>query len=314
MLNKLLFLWIYLFAVTVQAEANLPRVVVTVKPIHALVSGVMKGVAEPYLLLQGGESPHSFSMKPSQIKQLNEADLVVWVGHELETFLEKTITHLNPSTLVLTILEKGKNPFSNNKLKLFIVRAGHEWEPHEHEHAHDNEQNQKSIDPHVWLDPNNAIKITQMISAQLITLDAAHAVQYQSNADALIQRLEQLDQTLKTQLLPIKTQPFIVFHDAYQYLEQHYGLNAIGAVSLSPERSPSAKQLHHLQELIKGKQVGCIFVEPQFSPTLVNTLVEDTQVKSGTLDPLGSDLIMGEESYFTLLHNLVESLTNCLKR
>lgn len=328
MFKKITFLLVYLFIISAQAadnSSNPPQVVVSIKPIHALVYGVMSGVAEPYLLLQGGESPHSYSMKPSQIKQLHEANLVIWVGPELETFLIKTIAGLPATTKVLNILETGKNPFSKDKLRLLQVREGHDWESHHHgkeqetqdehaQHENDNENNKQAIDAHIWLDPMNAIAIVNLTATQLIELDPTHAVQYKNNAHSLIQQLTQLHQALTTQLAPVKQQPFIVFHDAYQYLEQRYGLQAVGAVSLSPERSPSAKQLHHLHELIEEKQVRCIFVEPQFPPTLVNSLVEETHIKQGILDPLGSESAIGTKGYFDLLNNLALSLTTCLAR
>lgn len=311
MLNKLLFLLILLVIIPVQAAPNLPQVVVTIKPIHALVMGVMAEVSEPYLLLQGGESPHTYSMKPSQIKQLNEADLIIWVGPELEAFLEKTIVQSSKQNQVLTLLAEGKNPFSANTLKLYTIRESQEWASHEHE-SRDHEHDFSGIDPHIWLDPQNAINIVKMIAVRLGELDAAHAALYQSNASGLIARLKQLDQTLNTQLLPIKAQPFIVFHDAYQYLEKRYSLNAIGAVSVSPEHLLSAKQLHHLHHLIEEKQVRCLFAEPQFPPTLVDTLIAETKIKSSVLDPLGSELTGGADNYFMLLNNLAQSLTACL--
>lgn len=311
MLNKLLFLFILLITNSVQAASNSPQVVVTIKPIHALAMGVMAGGGEPYLLLQGGESPHTYSMKPSQIKQLNDADLIIWVGPELETFLEKTITQSNKQNQVLTLLTEGKNPFSANTLKLYSIRESQEWAPHEHE-SHDNEHDLGGIDPHIWLDPRNAINIVKMIATRLAELDAVHAALYQSNASGLIVRLEQLDQALNAQLLPIKAQSFIVFHDAYQYLEKRYDLNAIGAVSVSPEHLLSAKQLHHLHQLIEEKQVRCLFAEPQFPPILVDTLISETKIKSGILDPLGSELTMGVDNYFMLLNKLAQSLTACL--
>jgi len=290
------FLLFILFIVnsTVYAE-NTPQVTVTIKPLHALVSGVMAGVAQPYLLLPDGQSPHAYSLRPSQVKQLAQADLVIWVG--LETFLEKTLTRLPTQSFKLLEM-KG--------LTLLKVR---QWStlPHTHPSDHD-----LGVDPHIWLDPKNAQVIVTALADHLSQIDASHGPRYRDNATRLNQQLTELDQALQQQLNSLRNLPFLVFHDAYQYFENRYGLTAKGALSLSPEQSPSVKHLHELRKLIKDLQVRCVFREPQFESALVTALIQDTSARAGTLDPLGTQLPTGPDAYFSLLRNLANSLENCL--
>jgi zinc transport system substrate-binding protein len=298
------------------AGLTAPQVVVTLKPIHALVTGVMAGVETPYLLLSGGESPHSYSLRPSQLRKLHQADLLIWVGPSVETFLVKPLSSLNENKSKILAL------FELDGLTRLKARRGENWEIHHHDH-HDNEAHQldsklelqepaHEFDQHIWLDPHNAKMMVMAIAQILSQLDAINAERYNSNANQLITQLEKLDQELQAQLAPVKTIPFLVFHDAYHYLENRYGLTAVGSISLSPATSPSAQHLHQLRHRIHSLQVRCVFSEPQFESALVATVIDGTSTRRGILDPLGADLKPGTTAYFTLLRQLADSLRECL--
>ena len=301
MLKPMLF-WISLgLSLTIRAD---PQVVVTIKPIHALVSGIMDGVNTPYLLLAGGESPHTYSLRPSQVKQLHQADLLVWIGPAVEKFLEKPLTTLSDQTQVLRLLDVPD-------LTLLKARRGETWENHHHHHD-SHPATETEIDQHIWLDPHNAQAMVLAITPVLSQIDPNNAPRYQQNATRLIEQLDQLDQELKKQIAPVKELPFLVFHDAYQYFENRYGIAAVGSISLSPETRPSVKRLHELRSRIKQLQVRCVLSEPQFESALVTTLIEGTLTRRGILDPLGVELTAGTEAYFILLRNLAKSLSQCL--
>ena len=293
------------------------KVVASVKPIHSLVAGVMKGVAEPGLLVKGAASPHSFNLRPSDARALNQADLVFWVGEDLETFLTKPIQSLAGKAQPVALMEESG-------LTLLPTREGGAWEKHEdhaHEAGHDDhahedhahEDEHGTHDAHVWLDVDNARKMVATIAGKLSERDSANAARYQANAASLTERLTALDAELKTTLAPIKERPFVVFHDAYHYLEDRYGLNAVGAITVSPDQRPSAQRLSQLRAKISSLDAACVFAEPQFEPTLVATVVEKTPAKRGTLDPLGASLDDGPELYFTLMRGMAASLVSCLK-
>jgi zinc transport system substrate-binding protein len=283
-------------------HAAVPEVVVSIKPIHALVSGVMEGVGKPYLLLHGGESPHTYSLHPSQVRRLHRANLVVWVSPAIESFLEKSIRSLSHEKRILRLIDLSG-------LTLLKVREGKAWESHHHDEHHDSEF---EIDPHIWLSPNNAKIIVLAIAKTLSQLDSNNAPRYKANASRFFKRIEQRDQALKQQLKPIKDLPFLVFHDAYQYFEEHYGLKAVGAITLSPETRPSVKRFYQLRRRLKQQDIYCIFSEPQFESALVTTLLEGTSIRRGVLDPLGANLASGTHSYLTLLDNLAKDLKDCL--
>ena len=177
-----------------------------------------------------------------------------------------------------------------------------ERDPHHHQ----------DYDVHIWLDPHNAMGITRHIGAVLATIDPAHKAAYEQNANNQIRRLQQLDRELEIELAALREVPFVVFHDAYQYFERRYRLNSVGTLAVNPERQPGARRVREIRALIRSAGIRCVFSEPQFPPTLVDTLIEDTHARHGTLDPLGAELPEGPEAYFLLLRNLSTSLRACL--
>jgi len=288
------------------AAAPPPDVVVTVKPLHSLVSGVMQGVGEPYLLVRGAANPHAFALRPSDAKALSGAELVVWAGPGVETFLDKPLTTLAKGAQVLTLVKEPS-------IRLLPVRKGGAWEAHDHDHAHEDRPDADlGSDGHVWLDPLNAKVITVLIAARLSALDPARAATYQANAARQNQTLDALDAEMHAALAPLKDQPFIVFHDAYHYLEDRYGLNAAGAITVSPDQPPGAARLSALRERINQAGAVCIFAEPQFEPALVRTLAQGTKARTGVLDPEGANIPDGPDLYGKLMRFNLRSLVDCL--
>lgn len=287
------------------SEESPPQVVVSIKPIHALVAGVMQGVAEPTLLIKGGGSPHGYVLRPSEARALANADLIVWVGHSLEGFLEKPLENLARKARALELITALKND-------LLPIRKTGSFDAHNHNSGH-HDHADAEVNPHLWLSPRVAKKIVAQTASELTNLDPLHKSQYQENATRLAQRLNRLDQQLAEKLAPVKDIPYIVFHDAYQYFEHSYGLNAVGALTIDPERKPGAKRIREIRDKIKNSGAKCLFSEPQFEPRLIATITEGTNTRTGILDPLGADLPSGEESYFQLLNNLVDNLINGLR-
>ena len=126
------------------------------------------------------------------------------------------------------------------------------------------------------------------------------------------ERITALDAELKALLAPVASKPFIVFHDAYQYYETHYALNGVGAITVNPERRPSAKRLTAIRARITELGAACVFAEPQFEPALVNTIAEGTPAKKGVLDPEGADIPDGPDLYPALMRNIATALKGCL--
>ena len=293
------------------ADSNL-NVVVSIKPFHSLVSGVMLGVARPELLLKGNFSPHTYSLKPSDAKKLQYADFVFWGGEALEGFLAKPIISLSKNAEVVSILEI-------NGLKLRSVRT--ESHIRKSENFKSNSQNtpknqgaklRSAVDPHIWLDPENAKVITQKTVQILSDFDPENAQKFQKNGEKIIVRLNELDQQISSEMSEISDRTYLVLHDAYQYFESRYQLKSAGSITLQLEHFLGVSRLKKVQKMIKTSKVRCIFTEPQYSQKLVKTLIKDTSVKKGILDPIGADILPGPELYFDLLKNLSISLKSCL--
>ena len=185
---------------------------------------------------------------------------------------------------------------------------------HDHGHAKkDHDDHAGEFDLHLWLDPAKAKAMVRAITATLAKTDAANAARYRSNADSVMARLDALDAELRNSLAPVRKKPFVVFHDAYQYFERRYGLNAVGSVTLSPEVRPGAKRLHEIRSKLISSKAACVFGEPQFESKLVQTVVRGTEARTGELDPLGADVPEGPLAYDNLMRNLASGMIACLK-
>ncbi|MDW5313363.1 zinc ABC transporter substrate-binding protein ZnuA [Rhizobium sp. PL01] len=323
--NSLLLTSALFFAPTVllaagSAHAEVPNVVVSIKPIHSLVASIMQGVGEPALIVEGAASPHTYSMKPSNASALEKANVIFWVGHGMEAFLEKPLESLGSKA---KIVELDDAP-GLEKLKF---REGGAFEAHDHGDEHEAEaegaeghsheeaghhHDEGEFDLHLWLDPANAKAMAAEIEKTLATADPANAAAYKTNLDALNTRLEALDKKLSETVAPIKDKPFIVFHDAYQYFEHRYHVKVAGSITVSPETLPGAARLKQIHEKIVELGATCVFAEPQFEPKLVNVVLEGTSAKSGTLDPEAATLEAGPDLYFQLMDGIGTSLKTCL--
>jgi zinc transport system substrate-binding protein len=300
------FLLLCCAALAVRATPT-PQVVVSIKPIHGLVAAVLADIATPALLLEGGASPHSYAMRPSQARLLEQADLVVWIGPDLETFLTEPLRTLARRARVLLLTEVAG-------MLLLPTRGGGSWEMHaaHDEHAGPDPHAHGAVDAHLWLDPDNAQQIVAAVTAALSQMDPDHARQYRANAARTAAAIDALTQDLEADLAPVRERPFVVFHDAYQYLEHRFGLRAVSAVTVAPDRPPGARRLVEVRERIRDLHARCVFTEPQFQPALAATVTEGTGARVAVLDPLGADLAPGPDAYFTLMRRLAASLRACL--
>lgn len=297
--------------------AACPTVVVTIAPIHSLVSGVMAGVgAQPSLLMTGTDSPHTHALKPSELQQLESAQVIIWVGPAYETHLRKSMDRLKERSKVITLMD-------TEGVHLYPNRTGGLWGEHSHDHHTSNDptphnhgdhsHDPLSTDGHIWLDPNNCKALVTKIAQELATLDPQHATHYHANAEKVIARLENLDQQLQKELQSVKGKPYLIFHDGMQYFDRHYETTAIGSVTSDPEIPAGGQHILSLRKLLKEGAVVCVFSEPQFDPKSVQTLIQNTDVKVGTLDYLGLDYYLcvdktEENQYFWMMQRLVASL------
>jgi zinc transport system substrate-binding protein len=280
---------------TIMASVAAPKVVVSIAPIHSLVANVMQGVGKPELLVNGLQSPHHFSLKPAQVQKIKDADLIIWVGDILETFLIKPINSFDKQECALI-----KAP----KLHVLNIRG----KPCEHSCAHG-----ALIDPHIWLDIQNAIVMVDAIVTCLSKIDERNTTQYEHNGVKVKARLNNLEKEILDQALEFKGLKFICVHDAFHYYEQMVGVSNVGVLASVHSLEPSLKHLSDLKTIVKDKSVMCAFSEPQSQSKVLNVLAQEFNLYRGIIDPLGADIEPGVDQYFLLLKKITTAFTNCLK-
>ncbi len=287
------------------AHAEL-RVVTTVKPIHSLVASVMGGIGKPYLIVKGAASPHTYAMKPSDAAALQNAQVIFRVGGPFERFLEAAIKNGNASANVVSMSD-----ISN--VRRLPYRTGQAWgtaKHHHHGHKHDSKED---FDPHIWLDPHNALQMVGAIAQTLGLEQPSRMFDFARNAAAVAARIKDLQAATEATVGPIRNRPFLVFHDAFQYFENAFNIRAIGAVSLGESRSPGARRIKTLRREIAARKVVCVFAEPQFEPQIIATLIEGTAVRRGVLDPIGARIRAGPDAYFQMMQSNANALVSCLR-
>lgn len=305
MIQKTLLLAVSIVVLMVNSAHAEPKVVASIKPVHSLVSAVMEGVGTPDLIVTGAGSPHNHSLKPSQASLLEKAELIFWIGHEFEAFLEKPVA---------TIGERAKSVelIDTPNLEKLAQREGGAFEAHDEEHDHRHDHNDEKLDLHFWLDPENAKVMIKEIANTLIAADPANARHYKANSIATLSRLDTLINETSAVMAPVQDKGFIVFHDAYQYFERRFGLSAAGSIVVNPEIMPGAERVREIKARIGEVKARCVFVEPQFEAKLMAVVTEGTEVKSGVIDPLGATLRDGTELYFDLVRKMANSIRGCL--
>ena len=342
-LKKIPFILSILSLLTFFSPANAEtKVVTSIKPIHSLASYLMDGVSKPGLIVDGYASPHGFAMKPSHAKMLQEADLIFWVGEDLESFLEKPLKSIAKKAEKIELMEiKGLNKLKFRERNIF---DGHDDHGHDDEHkeddhddhakkeddhghddehkedGHDDEHKEDGhddheghahgeYDPHIWLDPSNAKVILKEMAEHLIEKDQKNASVYKSNLKKALKDLDKLTKDVKSDLN--KDFKSIVFHDAYQYFEKRFDVNVMGAFTVNTDVMPGAEQLAEIREIIEHDKVSCVFSEPQFNPDIINAVAKDMNISTGVLDPLGATLNPGKDLYFDLISNMSKSFKGC---
>lgn len=268
-------------------------VVASLKPISLIATELLDGVAEVVTLLPEGASPHDYALKPSDRRMIDEASLMLWVGPETEPYLQKVIAASGVADLHW---QESDTEHAEHEQSASSPESG------AHEHG----------DLHPWLSPESVEHFAQRLAAKLEQAFPANAAQIASNTQAFLNGLVSADAEAKRRLEPLKEQGFFVFHDAYKGLVEHYALNQVGFFTLDPSRKPGAKHLAQLRESLEQSRVSCVFVEPQYSPALVESITRDLAVRRGQLDPLAGNIKLGKGSYQQFLLLLVSELQACL--
>ena len=290
--------------------AQAPQVLVSIRPLYGIAASIMKDVGTPQLLLEGSASPHTYHLKPGDVREIEKTDLLFWIGPAYEGFLTKVVQSLPEKRQLQCQALKG--------MTIHTMRSGGLWEQEEHhhhgeEHGHhgDHQHVSGSTDGHIWLDVSNVQAMAQALADHLIQLDPVHKKQYETNLNNFLQQMDTLQKQLKIEAEAIKNEPIIVFHDAYQYLEKSLNLKVVGSILLEPEMPAGACHLKRLHALVEQGGCRCIFSEPQFSPALVNSLSEKSNIPVALLDPLGTQIPLSDGHYEQTLTQILRAIHGC---
>jgi len=281
-------------------------VVASVRPLGFIASAIADGVMPTEVLLPDGASPHDFALRPSDIARLRSADLVVWVGPEMEAFMTKSAAQLPPNRQV----EIATLP----AVKPLLMKGGED--EHDHDHAHENDEDEHhhgEYNMHVWLSPEIAREAAIVIHDKLVELVPQKKQQLDANLARFEDGLTKTDKNIGTMLQPVQGKGYFVFHDAYGYFEKHFGLSPLGHFTINPEIQPGAQRLHLIRTQLVEQKATCIFAEPQFRPAVITAVAQGTKVRMGTLDPLGSGIELDADSYVNFLSQLANQYLSCLK-
>ena len=318
----------------IPAKAEI-KVVASIKPIHSLASYLMDGVGKPDLIVDGYSSPHGFALKPSHAKMLQNADIIFWVGEDIESFLEKPLSSIAKKAEKIELMEtKGLNVLKFRERNIFDEDGhddhghddhgkkedGHDDHGHDDhgkkeddhdDHGHDDHEGHAhgEFDPHIWLDPINAKVILFEMSKHLIENDPKNEATYRDNLSKAYKEIDKLTKEVTAELN--ESVASIVFHDAYQYFEKRFSVNILGAFTVNTDVMPGAEQLAEIREVIEHDKVACVFSEPQFNPDIIKAVAKDMNIKTGVVDPLGATLNPGKDLYFKLIRNMSASFKGC---
>ena len=324
------------------ASAEVPKVSADIAPVHSLVSKVMNGLGKPYLIIPAEASPHEYQLKPSEAKALQESKLVFWIGEDLTPWLEKGLSTLAKDATIITLLKaEGIELLDFREGALFEAHDHSDHDDHDdHDHGkhkkkddhddhddHDHGKHKKKDDhddhagheghdhgehdPHAWLSPGIAKVWLNLIAAKLSEVDPNNASTYYSNANSASKDLDTLSDEINKILDPIRKEKFVVFHDAYQYFENHFNISASGAISLGDASDPSPARLKEIKERVEKEDIHCVLAEPQYNEGLVKAVIEGTHANNAIIDPLGVSLEIGPNLYDKIIRNLAINLSNC---
>ena len=278
----------------------------SIKPLQLIAAAVQDGVAVPEVLLPPGASPHNYALRPSDVRKVQSVDLLYWIGPDMEGFLPRVLkSRTAPSVAVQDL--------PGLKLRHFAEDSHSHAEEAGQADEHDHDHRPGTLDAHLWLSPINARVIATKMAADLSAADPANAPRYQSNLKAFDERLDALDARLKARLAGISGEPYFVFHEAFDYFEDAYGLKHAGVFSVAAEVQPGAQHVAAMRTCLQEVGKTCVFSEPPLRPRLAETLVAGLPVKLAELDALGGYTPATAQGYEQVLEKLGNDLAGCLE-
>ncbi|MFJ4144885.1 zinc ABC transporter substrate-binding protein [Pseudomonas sp. NPDC089734] len=280
------------------------RVLTSIKPLQLIAAAVQDGVGTPEVLLPPGASPHHYALRPSDVRRLKEVELFYWIGPDMESFLPRVIQGRTlPAVAVQSLPGMHLRHFEADNSS----HDDHGADEHDHDHS------PGSLDSHLWLSSVNARVIAAKMAVDLGAVDPDNAARYKSNAEAFAKRLDALDARIKHRVSAVSGKPYFVFHEAFDYFEDAYGLKHAGVFSVAAEIQPGAQHVAAMRERLKEVGKTCVFSEPPLRPRLAETLTAGLPVKLAELDALGGYTPATAQGYEQVLQKLGDDLAGCLE-
>lgn len=297
------------FAVNASADV---RVLTSIKPLQLIAAAVQEGVGSPAVLLPFGASAHHYSLRPSDVRRVQEVELLYWIGPDMESFLPRVLAGRSQTTVAV-------QDIPGLHLRYFGQTPPADEHAHAHESSatageHDHDHRPGALDAHLWLLPANGQVIATRMAADLSAIDPLNAPRYQANLQAFSARLTQLDLDIKARLADVSGKPYFVFHEAFAYFEEAYSLKHAGVFSVSSEVQPGAQHVAQMREQLQAAGPTCVFSEPPLRPRLAQTLSAGLPVTLAELDAMGGQLAVSATGYERLLNTLADDLAGCLRR
>lgn len=292
----------------IQSASNYANatVISSVKPIGFITQAITSGITDAEILLSDGASPHTYSLKPSDLKNIKSAELVIWVGEDMETFMPTLLKNIDKQKQI----ELMEIPAIKT-----LLRTNHDDHSHEEINHHQSDHDHHGeYDEHIWLSPEIAKIIAQSIHDKLITLYPDKKIKIDENLNEFTIKLSETEQNIAKKLINVQNRGYFVFHDAYGYFESQFRLKNLGSFTINPAVQPGAQKVYAIQQKLKEHQAVCVFIEPQFSPAVIEKLVNGTNVRIGELNPLGTDIMPSKDAYFQFLMKLTQQLLDCLDK
>lgn len=292
----------------IQSASNYANatVISSVKPIGFITQAITSGITDAEILLPDGASPHTYSLKPSDLKNIKSAELVIWVGEDMETFMPTLLKNIDKQKQI----ELMEIPAIKT-----LLRTNHDDHSHEEINHHQSDHDHHGeYDEHIWLSPEISKIIAQSIHDKLITLYPDKKIKIDENLNEFTIKLSETEQNIAKKLINVQNRGYFVFHDAYGYFESQFRLKNLGSFTINPAVQPGAQKVYAIQQKLKEHQAVCVFIEPQFSPAVIEKLVNGTNVRIGELNPLGTDIMPSKDAYFQFLMKLTQQLLDCLDK
>lgn len=301
------FLVLFVAFIACSAQADV-RVLTSIKPLQQIAAAVQDGVGSPDVLLPPGASPHHYALRPSDVRRVGDADLLYWIGPDMENFLPRVLNaRSKPSVAVQSLPGMQLRHFGEDS-------HSHDEGGHDDHDDHDHDHRPGSLDAHLWLSSVNARVIAAKMAADLAKVDPANAARYQGNLKAFDERLDALDQRIKARLAGVANKPYFVFHEAFDYFEANYGLKHTEVFSVASEVQPGAQHVAAMRKRLQEVGKTCVFSEPPLRPRLAETLTAGLPVRLAELDALGGTDPVDGKGYERLLEKLGSDLAGCLEQ